>query len=44
MKIFINSNFINIGSDAIDVSGSEASISSVVFAYAPDKAISIGEK
>ena len=40
----INSNFINIGNDAIDVSGSEVNINSVVIKSALDKAISIGER
>ena len=40
----INSNFISIGNDAIDVSGSEVNIDSVVIKSALDKAISIGER
>ena len=40
----INSNFINIGNDAIDVSGSEININSVFINSSLDKAISIGER
>jgi len=39
-----NSNFTNIGNDAIDLSGSEVSINSVAIESALDKGISIGEK
>jgi len=42
--VIINSKFINIGNDAIDLSGSELNIDSVEIQSALDKGISIGEK